>query len=132
MGFRAFCGRVDASEVAPENSMTRSRKTRMIESLQLPILVVALVVMSWAVLRLSSRTTPLKSSFDVPAEALRWQADLKRLSQELQLELDEKMAAVSALSEAYEKASERLSSLILRAEEIEDSLEQSERRRLSA
>ena len=91
----------------------------MMESLQLPILAAALVVMSWAVIRLSSRATPTASSLDVPTEVLRWQADLKQLSRELQAELDEKMAAVSALSQAYEQASQCLSSLIQHAEQLE-------------
>ncbi|MDX1929661.1 MAG: hypothetical protein SFV81_24250 [Pirellulaceae bacterium] len=114
-----------------------SWKAHMLELLQLPTLVVALVVMSWAVFRLSSmsRYSTQKASpaaFDAPPEVVRWQADLRRLSEELQCELDEKMSAVSALSEAYEQASERLSSLILRAEELEEKLEQAEPRRLSA
>ncbi len=114
----------------------------MLESIQLPILVGALVVMSWAVVRLSSikansKTKPTADSVNVPAEVVRWQADLKRLSQELQQELDEKMAAVAALSEAYVQASERLSDLVLRAEEVGVQLEevvgeQEEQKRLSA
>lgn len=109
----------------------------MLELLQLPTLVVALLVMSWAVFRLSSmslNSTPkaTQPAFDIPPAVARWQADLRRLSEELQCELDEKMSAVSALSEAYEQASERLSSLILRAEELEETLEQAEPRRLSA
>jgi hypothetical protein len=108
----------------------------MLELLQLPILVIALVVMSWAVVRLSSRTTPKAANgCEIPAEVLRWQTDLKRLSQELQLELDEKMSAVADLSEAYQQASERLNKLILRAEELEEGWEvrgQADRGRLSA
>jgi hypothetical protein len=108
----------------------------MMESLQLPILAAALVVMSWAVIRLSSRATPTTSSLDVPTEVLRWQADLKQLSRELQAELDEKMTAVSALSQSYEEASLRLGSLIQQAKQLEEQLEgelaQNERVRLSA
>lgn len=109
----------------------------MLELLQLPTLVVALVVMSWAVIRLSSasvNSTSKKSqaSFNVPPEVLQWQTDLRRLSEELQSELDEKMSAVAALSAAYEQASERLSDLILRAEELEEELMEKEQRRLSA
>lgn len=115
-------------------------KIRMLESIQLPILVGALVVMSWAVVRLSSIRLNSKAkpsaNATLPAEVVRWQADLKRLSQELQLELDEKMAAVAALSEAYVQASERLSDLILRAEEVGVELEEvvgeEEQRRMSA
>ena len=104
----------------------------MMESLQLPILAVALVVMSWAIVRLNILATTAAIPLDVPPELLHWQADLTRLSQELQTELDEKMAAVSALSQAYEQASQRLSSLILRAERLEEELGQDERIRLSA
>lgn len=104
----------------------------MLESLQLPILVVALVVMSWAVLRLYSAPKPTTRSFDVPPEVARWQADLKRLSLELQSELDAKMEAVSALSAAYEQASERLSDLIRRAEELEAETTSVRQTRLSA
>ena len=108
----------------------------MLELLQLPTLVVALVVMSWAVIRLTSasaNSTSKKSrAFEVPPEVLQWQADLRRLSEELQSELDEKMSAVAALSQAYEQASERLSDLILRAEELEEELVEQEQRRLSA
>ena len=100
----------------------------MMESLQLPILAAALVVMSWAVFRLNSRA----HSLEVPPEVLHCQADLKRLSQELQSELDEKMAAVSALSQAYEQASQRLSNLILHAERLEADPVQDERTRLRA
>ena len=103
----------------------------MLELLQIPILVVALVVISWAVLRLSSRAQAAARSFDIPPEVLRWQTDLKRLSQELQIELDDKMSAVSELSKAYEAASARLSDLILRSEELGEDLGQ-EQRRLSA
>ena len=108
----------------------------MLELLQLPTLVVALVVMSWAVIRLTSasaNSTSKKSrAFEAPPEVLQWQADLRRLSEELQSELDEKMSAVAALSAAYEQASERLSDLILRAEELEEELVEQEQRRLSA
>jgi flagellar basal body-associated protein FliL len=81
----------------------------MLELLQLPTLVVALVVMSWAVIRLSSASSSSTSkegqnSFKAPPEVLQWQADLRRLSEELQSELDEKMSAVAALSAAYEQA----------------------------
>ena len=109
----------------------------MLELLQLPTLVVALVVMSWAVIQLSSASSSSTSkegqnSFKTPPEVLQWQADLRRLSEELQSELDEKMSAVAALSAAYEQASERLSDLILRAEELEEELVEQEQRRLSA
>lgn len=104
----------------------------MMESLQLPILAVALVVMSWAILRLNSLSTDAAIPLEVPPDVLQWQANLKRLSQELQSELDEKMAAVSALSQAYEQASQRLSNLILRAERLEEELGQNEQIRLSA
>jgi hypothetical protein len=110
----------------------------MLELLQLPILVAALVVMSWAIVRLSSRTNQKAASVcEIPTEVLRWHADLKRLSRELQLELDEKMSAVSALSEAYDQASERLGNLILRAAELEEEFGrkdrgQADRGRLSA
>ena len=103
----------------------------MMDSLQLPILAVALVVMGWAVWRLSSATKGA-ISLDVPPEVLAWQADLKRLSQELQFELDEKMAAVSDLSLAYEQASQRLSNLILRAESLQAELAHDEQIRFSA
>lgn len=103
----------------------------MLESLQLPILVVALVVMSWAVVRLSLMSSAKsQGDFEIPAEVLRWQTDLKQLSLDLQTELDEKMSAVSELSQAYEQARERLSMLILRAEALEHGDE--DRRRLSA
>lgn len=104
----------------------------MMESLQLPILAIALVVMSWALLRLSSLTAAAAIPLDVPPDVLHWQANLERLSQELQSELDEKMSAVSSLSQAYEQASQRLSNLILRAERLEEELGQNERIRLSA
>ncbi len=104
----------------------------MMESLQLPILAVALVVMSWALLRLNSLPAATAIPLEVPPDVLQWQANLKLLSQELQSELDEKMAAVSALSQAYEQASQRLSNLILRAERLEEELGQNEQIRLSA
>ena len=104
----------------------------MMESLQLPILAVALVVMSWALLRLNSLPAAAAIPLEVPPEVLQWQANLKLVSQELQSELDEKMAAVSALSQAYEQASQRLSNLILRAERLEEELGQNEQIRLSA
>lgn len=84
----------------------------MMESLQLPILVVALVVMSWAVIRLSMQAKNRSADSAIPAEVLRCQAELKQLTQDLQMELDEKLAAVNALSQAYEQASRRLSDLI--------------------
>ena len=102
------------------------------ESLQLPILAAALVVMSWAVIRLSSRTTPATSSLDVPPEVLRWQADLEQLSRELQAELEEKMAAVGTLSQAYEQASLHLGKLIQQAEKLDEEFAEDERVRLSA
>ncbi len=104
----------------------------MMESLQLPILVIALVVMSWAVIRLGLGAKPAASQLEVPSQVLRWQADLKRLSVELQAELDEKMAAVTALSQAYEQASQRLSSLIDEAEQAAEELESNEQLRRSA
>jgi len=104
----------------------------MMELLQLPILVVALVVMSWAVVRLLTHTAAAGTVLEVPPEVLRWQADLKRLSQELQGELDEKMAAVSALSQAYEQASQRLNDLIQEADQLSEELENSDRIRRSA
>jgi biopolymer transport protein ExbB/TolQ len=109
----------------------------MLDLLQLPTLVVALLVMSWAVLRLSSvslnsTSKASQNAFDVPPEVVRWQADLRRLSEELQSELDEKMSAVTTLSAAYEQASERLSDLIERAEELEEELVEKALRRLSA
>ena len=103
------------------------------DSLQLPILAAALVVMSWAVMRLSFRTKkPVTSSVDVPPEVLRWQADLKQLSRELQEELDEKMAAVRTLSQAYEQASLRLGKLIQQAEKLDGEIAEDVRVRLSA
>jgi hypothetical protein len=107
-------------------------KARMMESLQLPILAIALIVMSWAIMRLNSSAASAAIPLDVPPEVLQWRADIKRLSQELQSELDEKMAAVSALSQAYEQASHRLSSLIHRAERLEAELGRDEQIRLSA
>lgn len=104
----------------------------MMELLQLPILVVALVVMSWAFMRLNSRFTTAADSREVPTEVLRWQAELTRISQELQCELDAKMAAVSALSEAYAQASRRLGNLIRQAEQMEVKLDSDERVRISA
>ena len=91
----------------------------MFESLQLPILVAALVVLSWAVLRLI-RTANVRAVTPtaIPTEVLRCQAELKQLTRDLQIELDEKMAAVHALSQAYEQASRRLSALIDQAREI--------------
>ena len=114
-----------------------SWKAHMLELLQLPTLVVALVVMSWAVFRLSSMSQnsskkASQAAFDVPPEVARWQADLRRLSEELQCELDEKMSAVATLSAAYEQASGRLSELILRTEELEEQVAEREQRRLSA
>ena len=87
------------------------------ESLQLPILIAALGVMSWAVIRLSMQAKARTVESAIPAEVLRCQAELKQLTQDLQTELDEKMAAVNALSQAYEQASRRLSDLIDEARE---------------
>jgi hypothetical protein len=104
----------------------------MIESLQLPVLIAALAVMSWAVARLSWQAKPSQNPLEIPVEVLHWQAELRNLSQELQAELDEKMAAVSALSQAYEQATERLSDLIQLAERVEQDLETQKQLRLSA
>ncbi len=60
------------------------------------------------------------SNAPIPTEVLQWQRDLKRLSADLQRELDEKMEAVAALSEAYESASARLRGLIQNAEAIQE------------
>ncbi len=90
----------------------------MMESLQLPILVAALGVMSWAVIRLGMHTKGRVAGSAIPAEVLECQAELKQLTRDLQKELDEKMAAVHALSQAYEQASRRLSDLIEEAREI--------------
>ncbi len=94
----------------------------MLDQLQLPILVVALMVTSWAVVRLLSMRSRAESvsNAPIPAEVLQWQRDLKRLSADLQRELDEKMEAVAALSEAYESASARLRGLIQNAEAIQE------------
>ncbi len=89
----------------------------MLESLQLPILVAALAIMSWAVIRLSMQAKPRATDSAIPAEVLRCQAELKQLAQDLQTELDEKMAAIHALSQAYEQACRRLSDLIDEAHE---------------
>ncbi len=94
----------------------------MLDQLQLPILVVALMVTSWAVIRLLSIGSRAESvsNAPIPTEVLQWQRDLKRLSADLQRELDEKMEAVAALSEAYESASTRLRGLIQNAEAIQE------------
>lgn len=106
--------------LVPESFVAISfrKALRMLESLQLPILVVALGVMSWAVIRLGMQAKGRAVELAIPAEVLRCQAELKQLTQDLQTELDEKMAAVHALSQAYEQASRRLSDLIDDAREI--------------
>ena len=104
----------------------------MIETLQLPVLVSALAVMSWAVVRLNSPAKPEPNGLKIPQEVLRWQADLKNLSRELRAELDEKLEAVSALSRAYEEASQRLSELIEQARRVEADLGAQQQPRMSA
>lgn len=57
-----------------------------------------------------------RGSLGAPAEVLQWQLDLHDLARELKGELDTKLIAVRSVTQAYDRASQRLLALIQVAE----------------
>lgn len=58
-------------------------------------------------------------SLGAPAEVLRWQVELHDLGRELKAELDSKLVAVGAMTQAYDQATRRLAEMIRRAEQVQ-------------
>lgn len=58
------------------------------------------------------------SSLGAPSEVLKWQVELHDLGRELKAELDCKLLAVQAMTQAYDQASERLVNLMRAAHQF--------------
>ncbi len=58
-------------------------------------------------------------SLGAPPEVLRWQVELHDLGRELKAELDAKLIAVRAMTQAYDQATERLKEMIRIAQRLQ-------------
>ncbi len=58
------------------------------------------------------------SSLGAPVDVLKWQVELHELGRELKAELDSKLIAVRAMTQAYDEASNRLIKLLRAADRV--------------